>query len=235
MHVVDSTPIQSPKSRSWIRLLRRLSYVTCGLMILAGTVVAYARNRVTAYTSKSPIALPKQRLSRDHLARVERRLEKISNQVINYPQVQRDFLISTEEINTLVHKEPKLRDKIFVKISDDQLKADVCFPADLLPGGAGRFFNAEVTIEPKVENGKLKLTVKDALVDGQSVPEVWMKLVRERNFAKPLYNDAEIAQILANVESVMVEPYGMRFILRTAANAKQLVLQARNSDRTQVQ
>lgn len=235
MQVEDSTPVALPKASFMARWLRRVSLLLFVALILGTGLFAYARNRVTAYTSANPAAIPKQRLSRVHLAQVEKRLEKISDQVINGPKIRRDFLISTEEINTLVHKEPKLRDKIFVKIVDKQLMADVCFPADLLPGGAGRYFNAEVTIDPTIENGKLKLTVTKALVDGKPVPELWMNLVRERNFAKPLYNDSEIAQILANVEGVTVEPYGMRFILGDAANAKQLVLQARNNNRVQIQ
>lgn len=235
MQVENSAPVLVHKPHFFVRWMRRLAYVVCVVLIASGGLFAFARNRVAAYTSANPVAIPKQRLSRVHRAQVDKRLGSISEQVINGPKVRRDFLISTEEINALVHKEPKLRDKIFVKIVDNQLKADVCFPTDLLPGGAGRYFNGEVTIQPAIENGKLTLTVVDAVVDGKPVPELWMKLVRERNFAKPLYNDREISQILANVQGLIIEPYGMRFMLHDAANAKQLVLQARNNDHFQIQ
>ena len=219
-----STEVSAPKPprsrrRRILAGLAIAGVIVCGA---GGAAYGFVRSQVSSFTSQKQAELPRVKMSRQRLARVESKLEAFSQQSRGgrRPAI-RDLTLSTEEINALVHKEPRLRDAIYIRVEDGQLKADVSVPADLLPGGEGRFFNAQVTFDVGIEDGRLQLHVACATVDGRDVPEGLMAAVRERNFAKPLYNDREIAQLLANIESIHLERDAVRFHLRREVNAQQ--------------
>ncbi len=214
--------------RAW---MRRLTLLLVFVAVVGIGAFYYARSRVAIYTAEKPVALPKVQVSKDRMVALEKRIGTISSSVDAGSTLSGEFILTSEEINALIHKEPKLRDKVFIEIIDQQLTADVSFPADVLPGGEGRYFNAKVKLNVSVAEGMLQVFIQEALVDDAPVPELWMKLVRERNFAKPLYNDSEISQILENIEAVKIENDAVRFQLRGSANEKQVALQARHSDR----
>lgn len=221
----------SVKPRRFVRWLRYIAYLCLCVALIAGSLFVYAKRKVTAFTSERPASLPAVKVSKDRMVALEKRIGSITHHVESGAKLQSDFLLTPEEINALIHKDAKLRDKVFIKIVDGVLKADVSFPADVLPGGEGRYFNAEVSLSISVVDGVLKLMISQALVDGEPVPDVWMRLVRDRDFAKPLYNDREISQILANVDDVQIQEDGIVFHLRGTANERQIVFQARRPNR----
>ncbi len=197
--------------------------------IVATTFVyGYVTSQVSSLTSDKRSKLPVVEISPERLAAIELQIDRVSKSIQNQGIENREFFLAAEEINTLLHKEPRLRNAIVVKIENDVLKADVSLPADSLPGGQGRFFNAEVIFSASVDAGKLNLTVAEASIDGESVSDVWINQIKGRNFAKPLYNDREIANLLENLERVEVEPNGIRFVLTGAANLLQASKQTDN-------
>ncbi len=221
----------STQPRRFVHWLRYIAYLCLCFVLLAGSLFVYAKRKVTAFTSERPASLPAVKVSKDRLVALEKRIGSITHHVESGAKLQSNFLLTPEEINALIHKDARLRDKVFIKIVEGVLKADVSFPADVLPGGEGRYFNAEVSLNISVVNGVLKLLIAEAQVDGEPVPDVWMRLVRDRDFAKPLYNDREISQILANVDNVQVQEDGIIFHLRGSANERQIVFQAKRPTR----
>ena len=76
-----SLPGQHSGSNFCRRWIRRIVCVSFVLLLCSAALLFYARSRVTAFTSEKPIELPKRFVSKAEVAKVEKRLEKISNQV----------------------------------------------------------------------------------------------------------------------------------------------------------
>ncbi len=214
------------RSRTVIRATRIAT--ACIVCTVAAILMGYwfLTNRVNSLTSERRVPLPRMNVSAKQISAIETKLNSISEPEILDENRQREIELTADEINTLIHKEPRLREAIFVRFEDQQIKADVSLPADSLPGGEGRFFNAEVTFEVDVIDGALSLTVSQASIDGSPISSMWIDQVKQRNFAQPLYNDRQISKILENVTEVEIDDNVLRLFVGSATNAEQTAMLA---------
>ncbi|MEO8496414.1 MAG: hypothetical protein ABI614_15205, partial [Planctomycetota bacterium] len=88
---------------------------------------------------------------------------------------------------------------------DGEVIGDVSIPVDFLPGGKGRFFNASATFNVTLENGVLIVTLKDANVKGEKLPQQFIDAMGKENLAKDAYKDPEVAATLSRIESLSIE------------------------------
>ena len=89
-------------------------------------------------------------------------------------------------------------------IADGNIQANISIPADQVPGGAGRFFNADAAVEVSMEDGVLIVKVVDAKIKGEPLPEAFMKGLAGENLAKEIYDDPDAAKILNHFDSIEV-------------------------------
>lgn len=116
----------------------------------------------------------------------------------------KELSLSADEINALIANQEPLRGRVFVRIEDGRIFGQVCIPTDMVPGGKGRFFNADGEFDVSMEDGILVVKLTDASVKGQQIPASVMEGFASENLAKDAYKDAKNAEMLRKFESIQV-------------------------------
>ncbi|KLU04412.1 putative signal peptide and transmembrane protein [Rhodopirellula islandica] len=116
----------------------------------------------------------------------------------------RELRLTSEEINALISSNEELRGKAFVRIEDGRLYGQVTLPTDQIPGGKGRFFNADAEFEVSMNNGVLVVRLTSASVKGEPIPEAFMEGFSQQNLAKDAYDDVETAELLRKFDKIEV-------------------------------
>jgi hypothetical protein len=165
----------------------------------------FVSSQVTKYTSETPVELPMVDYTPAQIEALESRLDTFKTTVESGESPTEDLVLTAEEINALINQQEELKGKVFVKISDGQVTGDVSFPTDAIPGGRGRYFNGSVSLDVSMENGVLIVTLADAEVNGEPVPEKIIEGMASENLAKDLYKDPENAKLMRRVEAVVIE------------------------------
>lgn len=118
----------------------------------------------------------------------------------------RELVLTADDINALVNEEEAMRGRVFFTIKDDEITGEISVPTEkFLPGSKGRYFNASATFEVTLDEGVLIVTLTEAEVKGEQVPEAFMQEVRKENLAKDLYKDKKNARMIRKFESISVE------------------------------
>ncbi|MEM9365396.1 MAG: hypothetical protein AAGD07_05330 [Planctomycetota bacterium] len=203
-------------------------------MLLAGFLTwRFLTGQVEKYTDQEAAEIPVVQYDDEALEELNQRLEQFQTQVRG-PDVAADetesdvaedsdsealeqsadaqpalapmqeLRLSAEEINALIGANEQLRGKVFVRIEAGQLSGQVSIPTDMIPGGKGRFFNADADFSVSMENGVLVVRLTGARVKGEAIPDEFMQGFAQQNLAKDAYNDTENAEILRKIESIQV-------------------------------
>lgn len=168
------------------------------------------KGQLAKYTSEEAKVLPTVEMSPEELAAIEERIETFQDD-LDEGETPEQLVLTADDINGLISGNEDLRGKVFVRIEEGVITAEVSIPTDSLPGGKGRFFNGSVTAEVELKGGVLVVTVAEAEVNGNPVPEPIMQGLRQENLAKDLHKDPEVADSLARFETIIVE--GDRIVL----------------------
>lgn len=210
-HYESSQPVNHPQAEKksgcgcWV--WGCLSVLLFGLVVtgLVGFFgYRYLGTQITKYTSETPQPLPVVEYEPAAMTALETRFEGFQTSLKEGGQVE-DLVLTAEDINALVANNKDLKGKVFVKIEDGQIKGDVSIPLDNVPLAGGRYLNASAAFDVSMENGVLIVTLADAEVKGEKVPEQFLDAFRNENLAKNLYDDAETAKAFRRIESVVVE------------------------------
>jgi hypothetical protein len=187
------------------------------LLLMVGGLVAvgvgsvwFYNQQIAKYTSDQARELPLVEVTPEELEQLELRVEEFQEK-FEQGETPEQLILTADDINALISKQEQLRGRVFVTLDDDLIEAEVSIPASAIPGGKGRYFNGAVTLNASLEDGVLIVTLQDAEVNGQAVPEELMSEIRKENLAKDLYKDPDVAKKLRKFESLVVE--GDRIIL----------------------
>lgn len=164
----------------------------------------YVKGQVNEYTAEKPADLPIVEYSEEDLAAIESRVEKFKETIEN-DEIPEALVLTADDINALISKEDDLRGKVYVAIQEGQISGEVSIPTDSVPGGKGRYFNASVTLNVSFDNGVLIVTLADATVNGEKVPQKIMEGIGNENLAKDICNDPEVAETLRKFDSLTIE------------------------------
>lgn len=167
-----------------------------GVLVVHGTSEA-----VHGGCSGEPAGLE---LSDEELAAIQARIDAFK-ETIEAGDTPEDLVLTAQELNALITQDEDMRGKVFVRIADGEVSGDVSIPTDFLPGGKGRFFNASATFEVSLENGVLIVTLQDAEVKGEKLPQQFIDGMGKENLAKDAYKDPEVAATLRRIESISIE------------------------------
>ncbi|MFG0264286.1 MAG: hypothetical protein ACF8AM_03930 [Rhodopirellula sp. JB055] len=130
--------------------------------------------------------------------------EGTSDESLVPAEVPRELRLTSEEINALISSNEDLRGKAFVRIEDGRLYGQVTLPTDQIPGGKGRYFNADAEFEVSMDNGVLVVRLTSASVKGEPIPEAFMEGFSQQNLAKDAYDDVETAELLRKFDKIEV-------------------------------
>jgi len=204
---VDQTGPAQPKSGCGCWVWGCLTVVLLGII---GTGVVgffsyqYLATQVAKYTSETPQELPVIEYEPEAMAALETRFESFKTNLKDGGEVD-DLVLTADDINAMISNNPDLKGKVFVKIEEGQITGDVSIPTDNVPLAGGRFFNASAAFDVSMENGMLIVTLADAEVKGEKVPDQVLEVMRKENLAKNVYDDAETARAFRRIESLVVE------------------------------
>ena len=176
------------------------------LLMVGGGVATfyYAKAQIAKYTSDSPKALPKVEMSEVQLKEINAKIESFTSTLKN-GETPEPIVLSAQEVNGLINEKEELRGRVFVRIENGQVSADVSFPLDAIPGAQGRYFNGSVSTKVSLENGDLCVYVVDADLNGQKVPEQFMSSIRNENLAKDVNRQPENSATLDKFESLVID------------------------------
>ncbi|MCC9600037.1 hypothetical protein LOC67_05645 [Stieleria sp. JC731] len=186
----------------------------CVLMIACAGfgVYKFASGAINTYTSTEPMELESVEYSEEQMAELNERVETFREKLNAGETPDEELVLTADDINAWISDDERLRDRIFVRIEDDQVKGDVSMPLDWMPLGEGRFFNGSGTFDVSMEGGVLIVTMQEATVNGEPVPEPVMEGFRKENLAKDMYEKQENAEFMRKFEDIRIEDG--KFILR---------------------
>lgn len=167
---------------------------------------------LNAYTSETPMEIQTVEYDEQQLETLNARIKTFGEALDTGNIPEEDLILSAEEINALIADKEELRGRVFVQIEDGQVKGDISFPLDKIPGGKGRYLNGSGTFDVSMENGVLIVTADQMEVNDDPIPEAFMEGMRQEILAKEVYKKPENAKFLRKFESIQVE--GDKIIMR---------------------
>ena len=197
-----------------------LSVIVVSLLIVIGVPVAgffWVRSAVLRYTADEAAVIKVVEIPREEVEQLNKRLRSFLKGMDGGGAVN-DLVLSEKDINALIEQDEELRGRVYIRIKDGKIGGDVSIPADIAPGGSGRFFNASALFDVSVKNGFLWVSLSDASVNGEPIPAIFLNTIAEENLLKDLYEDKDSAKILQKIESVRIEED--KIILRARMNDK---------------
>jgi len=179
--------------------------------------------KAMAYVSDNPATIEVYQATEQEVADVKDKCAAIRNAVESGEGGS--FAFTADEFNTLIASEEKLKElrgKLFVKIDNNVISAEGSVPLEKLEIGPlkGKYLNGNIGIEVKTEHGRLKVFLTDVVVNGESVPESFLKELRKKDLAAELYANRDpktqeaMAEFEEKVEKIDVADGKLAFTLR---------------------
>lgn len=200
-----------------------------GCLIAGGLIVAavlcagfglyfFLTGQVEKYSSPTPVELPSVEYTDEEMAALESRIQTFREKLDAGETPEEDLELTADDINAMINANKDLKGKAFVDIEDDQVKGKVSIPLDGVPGGSGRYFNGSASFNVSMEGGVLIVTVDQAEVKGEPVPEQFLAPLRQENLAKDIYKDPENAKFMRQFEDIRIEDN--KILLRVKRDGK---------------
>jgi hypothetical protein len=200
--------VKPPRQFPWGCLLGGCATVFLLMVGLAiGTGIGgyyFYKGQIAKYTSDTPKELPTVEYPPEEIKAITDRIDSFKK-TIEKGESPPPMVLTSDDINALISQNKELQGKIYVRIDKGEVTADASFPMDALPGAKGRYFNGSVTADVSFENGVLIVTLADAEVNGQAVPQELIDAMSKENLAKDLYKNPEIAKTLSKFESLVID------------------------------
>lgn len=202
----DAYAEQPKKSRGCLYGCLAAFGVMCLLLICSGVGSYYfLSGKIEQYTDAEPLDLDEVAYSDEEMEILKTRLSSFENAVDEGSSEVQELELTADDINALIAEEEKLKGRVFVTIEDGQIGADVSVPADFVPGGGGRFFNGSVKVDASMEGGVLIVTLVDAEVGGERLPDQFIEAMANENLAKEFYKKEENAKTMRRFEDIRIE------------------------------
>jgi len=194
-----------------------------GCLIAGGLTVAavlcagfglyfFVSEKVGQFSSPTPQELPAVEYTEEEMQALESRIESFRKKLDAGERPEEDLVLSADDINAMINANESLKGKAFVDIENDQVKGKVSIPLDGVPGGSGRYFNGSASFDVSMDGGVLIVTLDQAEVRGEPVPEQFLAPMRQENLAKDIYKDPKNAKFMRQFEEIRIEDN--QFILR---------------------
>ena len=171
---------------------------------VAYTAYSFYTTQINKYTSVQPVELPKTDYTQEETEAVQKRFDDFKT-AIERDETPDDLVLTSDDINRLISQNKELKGKVHVTIENDEISAKASFPVDFLPGAKGRYFNGRISLKASLENGVLIVTLDEAEVNGEPVPEQYLAGMRKENLAKDAYKDPKSAELLRKFERLIIE------------------------------
>lgn len=188
-----------------------LALALAGLLALALGVIGYFVARSTAkrwindYTSTTPVLIEKVEYSAAQMDALNGRLLEF-RKALDSGRESIELVLTADDLNALVSREPKLQGKLFVRIEDDKLKGEISMPLqDMGPLKLnGRYLNGVAVFRAALAAGVLDVRLEDVQVKNKPLPAIILKELKGRNLAQEFQTDPKTAADIAKFESIQI-------------------------------
>lgn len=136
------------------------------------------------YTSTTPVALPRVETSERERKRIVARVEAFRKAVEAGENVK-PLTLSGDDLNALIQESPRLKDRVFLSLDDDRVKAQVSIPLSELQDFSltrGRYLNGEAEVKLELDDGRLKLEVLSMRAEGKELPQMVCNVLTHSDF-----------------------------------------------------
>ena len=193
-----------------------------GGIMIAGVLCAgiggymFVKGQVEKWTSATPVEIPVVEYTPEQLAELEKRIESFGEAAEGGDSDATELVLSAEEINAWLSKDENLKGNVFVRIEDGQVSADVSVPLNEvpIPGTKGRYFNGSASVDVSMEGGVLVVTMTDAEVNGERLPEDFIQGMSQQNLAQDVYKNPDNAKMLRRFDDIRIEGDKLHLKLR---------------------
>lgn len=175
------------------------------LLVVGGGFFAYraVSTQIEKYTSTEPVELPKVVYSEEELQELKDRVKTVTSADASGDSTDPQTIeLSEADINALLAQEEQFQGRVYVRIREGKLTAEVSMPIDELPGGK-RYFNGAVTLSANAVDGKPVVKVVEARVNGEPVPPAALGPIQSVNLAEDV--EITIENRKMELESIMIE------------------------------
>lgn len=167
------------------------------------------------YTSAAPAKLPELSTSKAERQRAVARVEAF-RVAVEGGKASEPLVLSGDDLNALIRESPKLRDRVFLSIIDDRIKAELSVPLFELQDFSltrGRYLNGEAEVKVELEDGRLTLEILSMRAEGKELPSMICDLLTHSDFVVDAddedHDDTEeerrFKRFLTRLESLEVE------------------------------
>jgi hypothetical protein len=199
-----------------------VGFVIVLLGLAVGAFVLYRTwaHYVEMYTAEEPAPLPRLEMPEerreDAVARAKAFRDALRSRTATGPLV-----LTGDDLNALVQEWPRLKDRAYLTIEDDKIRARVSLPLEEFFDTSltrGRYFNGEAVLKVSVRRGKLKLEVESADVGGKPLPEAVRDFLEHADVRLDL-DEKDRNELLREIESLDVEDGKMTITSRASEPA----------------
>ena len=223
-----SETAKGPKKKSMLGCILGGCLGVVGLVVVGVAVASYMGYRfftgqIEKYTSPIPRVLPVVEYTDEQMVELGARLKSAAGENGTDQQVT----ISADDINALLARHPSgdFKGKVYITLVDGDVKAEVSFPADEIPGGKGRFFNGALTAQVSLNDGHLVVQATDITVNGEKLPPQIADALGTENTAINLNADGDFEKVEIVGGKLILTPVGFE-----AANESPRELEAEGSE-----
>lgn len=231
-----SLPAQSSSKACGCWAIGCLGSAFAGLLLIVALGFGgywFITQQVEKYTDAEPEPLPAIEMQDEEVAALKEEVDSFLKQVspigdnrdsrdsrsiATPPEKEADgqteLVLTARQINALLQMDETLRGRALVEIEDGLIRAKVSIPTDQIPGGAGRYFNADAQVDVRLDDGVLVVQLVNAQVKGEPLPERFIQELAKENLAKDLSNDARTVKVLRRFDSIEVEGSTIRLRLK---------------------
>jgi len=180
------------------------------LLVLVGIAVysgyRYYTRMVNEYTSTTPMELPHVELPQEQAEALDARVEEFKKSLDTGKDVK-PLILTPEEINALIAKNPDFKDRLHVEIPGDKIQGQISLPLTEigLPGLKGRYLNGKAAFSVLLNNGQLFVTLESLEVNGKPVPGEALQSFRGQNLAADFAKEPENAKAIEKLESIEIK------------------------------
>lgn len=159
-----------------------LVVVLLGLAVVAFVIYRTLTQYVEDYTAVAPADLPKIEITEQQRQSAVERARKF-REALKAKAKTEPLVLTGDDLNALVQESDKLKDRVYLTIVGDKIKARVSLPLEEFINTSltrGRYLNGEAELKASIRDGAARLEVESIDVDGKPLPDNIRDL-----FAKP--------------------------------------------------
>jgi len=180
--------------------------VLLGLAVGAFVLYRTWAHYVEIYTAEAPIPLPRLEMPEERREDAVTRAKAFREALRSRTKAE-PLVLTGDDLNALVQESPKLRDRVYLTLEGDEVRAKVSLPLDEFFDTSltrGRFFNGEAVLKVAVDRGKLKIEVESADVGGKPIPEALRDFMEHADVRLDL-DEKDKNELLREIDSLEIK------------------------------